>query len=44
MLILQIFKHNNIYQALEDEETMTKQQLAIKNVGKQVTCIYIFCY
>ena len=31
--------HNNVYvffQALEDEDKMTPEQLAIKNVGKQV--------
>ena len=26
-----------IFKALEDEESMTREQLAIKNVGKQVT-------
>jgi len=26
-----------LFQALEEEETMTPEQLAIKNVGKQVS-------
>ena len=31
-----------LYQALEEEETMTAEQLAIKNVGKQVGSCCIF--